>query len=136
MTEQIKDICHYLGNEYHMSVCLPLPVDNLSIIELTCEEFSAEDFDGVYTSTACWRNYVATWAVKEQRLVLVQLKGKYRLVRDRPLLAEWFTGEFELPQGEFIGCNVERGFELQYDKSVTLRFVSGVLVETNLCETS
>ncbi|MCW8331981.1 hypothetical protein MD588_24620 [Photobacterium sp. SDRW27] len=135
MTEQIKDSCKYLDCEYQMPVCLGIPVDAPRIEELSKTELASLDSSGLYLSTACWRNYIATWEIREQQLFLAQLEGKYRLVDGEPLVANWFTGEFELPQGELIDCNVELGFQLKYTKAVTLKFVSGVLVESVVRDT-
>lgn len=134
MTVQVKDACRYLDGEYQMSVCLPFPVDGLRIEELNREEFAIEDTDGTFTSTACWRNYVAIWAIKEQRLLLIRLEGKYRIINGQPLEADWFTGEFALPQGELVDFNVELDFLPKYEKAVTLKFDSGLLVENVMRE--
>lgn len=130
MTDQMKDSCKYLGSEYPMPVCLSFPVDGVKIEELSNTEFADYDTQGVYLSTACWRNYVATWEIRDNQLFLVQIEGKYRLVNGEPIVANWFTGEFELPQGDLVDCNIELGFQLKYTKAVTLHFVSGVLVES------
>lgn len=130
MTNQLKDNCRYLGCDYHMPFALPFPINDSRIVELTSAELESIDSNGIYLSTACWRRYIATWEVRDNQLLLVQLEGRYRLAGDEPLLAEWFTGEFELPQGELVDCNVELGFELKYTKAVTLRFDAGILIES------
>ncbi len=129
MTVQVKDSCTYFGCEYQMSVCLGFPVDGSRVKELTNSELAESDSSGLYSSTACWRNYVASWEVRDELLYLVQLEGKYRIVGGEPIVANWFTGEFELPQGELVGCDVEQGFQLKYEKVLILTFVAGVLVE-------
>ena len=128
MTEQVKDSCKYLGFEYQMPVCLGFPVDNSTIEAMSPSELESIDSSGIYLSTACWRNYIATWEVQDDKLYLAKLEGKYRLVDNRPLLASWYSGVFELPQGDLVDCNVELGFKLNYTKAVELEFVEGVLV--------
>lgn len=134
MTTQIKDVCIYQGGEYQMPVFLDFPVDNLRIKELSSEEFGKENSSDYINSTACWRNYIATWEIKNKQLFLVRLEGKFRIIEGKPLFADWFTGEFGLPQGELIDCNVELDFSLKYEKAITLKFVSGVLVGSVLRE--
>ncbi len=135
MTVQVKDICTYLGCEYQMPVCLGFPINDLRIVELTNMELAENDSNGLYSSTACWRNYVASWEIRDEQLYLVQLEGKYRIVAGEPIIADWFTGEFELPQGELVDCDVEQGFHLRYEKVVTLTFMSGVLVKAVVRDT-
>ncbi len=132
MTVQIKDNCKYLGCDYQMPYLLGFPIDDPRIVELSPAELKSEDTNGLYLSTACWRNYVAGWEVLNNQLLLVRLEGKYKLKDDEPIVANWFTGEFELPQGELIDCIIELDFQLKYTKAVTLRFVDGALVESIL----
>ncbi|EHH0804905.1 MULTISPECIES: hypothetical protein [Vibrio] len=132
MTNQVKDNCKYLGSEYQMPSCLGFPVDNSKIEELSSSDLESIDSNGIYFSTACWRNYIATWEVQGNKLYLVNLEGKYRLVDNEPLFASWYSGIFELPQGDLVDCNVELGFQLSYTKAVKLKFVAGILVESTL----
>lgn len=130
MTAQVKDNCKYLGNDYKMPSCLSINVTDSQIVELSHSELENIDTNGVYLSTACWRNYIATWEIRNNQLLLIQLEGKYQIKGEQPLIAYWFTGEFELPQGELVDCDLELGFQLKYTKAVTLRFVAGKLVES------
>lgn len=130
MTDQVKDNCKYLGNDYKMPSCLSINVTDSQIVELSHSELENIDTNGVYLSTACWRNYIATWEIRNNQLLLIQLEGKYQIKGEQPLIAYWFTGEFELPQGELVDCDLELGFQLKYTKAVTLRFVAGKLVES------
>lgn len=132
MTAQVKDNCKYLGCDYQMPYLLDIPLGDPRIVELSSVELQSVDSNGLYLSTACWRNYLATWEIHNNQLLLVRLEGKYKLADGNALVADWFTGEFELPQGELVDCNVELGFQLKYTKAVTLRFVAGVLVESIL----
>ncbi len=115
-----------------MPVVLSFPADDKRIQRLSDTELENIDSNGVYLSTACWRNYLATWAIKDNQLFLNKLEGRYLLVDNTPMLADWFTGEFELPQGDLVDCNIELGFQLKYTQAIKLTFVSGVLVESKL----
>ncbi|SDI53183.1 hypothetical protein SAMN04488540_10217 [Ferrimonas sediminum] len=117
-----------------MPVCLGFPVDDGRITALSDEEMGRQEGDSIVLSSACWRNYIATWEISEGRLYLIGLEGKYRLSAPEPILADWFSGEFTLPQGELIDCNVELDFTLRYTQEVSLRFQSGVVVESILKE--
>jgi hypothetical protein len=132
MTAQIKDVCRYLGREIDMPDCLPFPKEHSNIVRLNQSEFALEDKEGVYTSTLCWRQHVATWEVSEERLYLTGLSGLYRLIDSKPVFADWYSGEFELPQGELVSCNLERDFELVYEQSITLKIKAGKLISAVL----
>ncbi len=132
MTVQVKDRCIYLGGDYQMPYSLGIPLGDARIVELSAAELKEIDSNGLYLSTACWRNYIATWEIRNNQLMLVRLEGIYKFADEKPLVADWFTGEFELPQGELIDCNVELGFQLKHTKAVRLRFVAGILVESLL----
>jgi len=136
VTTQIKDVCRYLGSEYKMPVYLAFPVDGERIRELDPIEFAKDESNAILTSTACWRNYVATWEITEGRLFLVQFEGKFQVVENQPLFADWFSGEFELPQGALLDCNIELDFTLKYEKSVMLKFVDGILIQSTLSESA
>ncbi|MEZ8102550.1 hypothetical protein [Vibrio bivalvicida] len=132
MTHQVRDKCRYHGAEYQMESKLDFPVDGVRIRELGDLEFIELCSRNFELSTACWRNYIATWEVIDNQLLLVKLDGKYQLVGGKPLVAHWFTGSFQLPQGELVGCHIELDFRLKYENAVTLRFISGNLVESYL----
>ncbi|MBM7035025.1 hypothetical protein [Vibrio ulleungensis] len=134
MTDQIKDTCKYLDGEYPIHTEMGIPVDHPSIAVLSDAELAEADTSGWYLSTACWRNYVARWAVKNGQLFLEHIDGKYQLLDNAPLLAHWFTGELELPYGKFLGCNLELGYQLCYSHKVSLNFEAGKLVSSRVAE--
>jgi hypothetical protein len=83
-----------------MNFCPPLPEHHPRLIELTPAELKTEIHTAIETetidrlifSTACWRSYVGTWAIVDGCLYLVGIKGKYKIVGDEPIFADWFTG--------------------------------------------
>ncbi|WP_211227336.1 hypothetical protein [Ferrimonas kyonanensis] len=132
VTTQFKDRCVYQGAEYFMPVCIGFPIDDGRIIPLSEEEVRRLGIESIVGSSACWRNYIATWEINHGRLYLIGLEGKYRLLEPKPLLADWFSGEITLPQGELVDCNVELDFALRYTQEIRLCFRSGVMTESVL----
>lgn len=128
MTNQVQEKLIYEGKEYSIPFCLPFPDDDPRIKELGSGEM--DDSEGIYTSTACWRQYIGTWEIKAGRLYLIKLEGKYKLAVDETIFADWFSGEISLPQGELLDCNVEAGFQLKYEQELIIKIAAGIVTET------
>ncbi len=104
MTAQIREILYYNGEKYFLSSeplkpLLEIIGDNPFPKPIVC-------------STACWRGYVETWEIFEDKFFLVGLKGCPEENKELSLdnlfpnqdkvFAEWFTGEIIIPQGKML----------------------------------
>lgn len=89
--------------------------------------------------TGCWRGYVASWEIKDNRLFLVSVRGQLAdgtqfdpawLFPDEPLpvLAKWFTGTLKLPLGNLLEY-VHMGFASLYEDELRLTVERGILVK-------
>jgi len=45
---------------------------------------------------------------------LLKVKGRYKLLDDSPLFADWYSGEIVIPRGKLLNY-VHAGFESVYD---------------------
>ena len=54
----------------------------------------------IFFSTACYRNYAATWEIIDDKLYLVKLRGAYTLVNDKPDFVDWYSGTIKI----FMNC--------------------------------
>ncbi len=133
MTAQIHETLIYDGNETSMAFCPPLPEDNPRIKRLTDEEIKANDVDSIIFSTACWREYVGTWEIKEGRFYLVRLEGRYRLNGSEPLFADWFTGVLRIPRGEMIRY-VHMGYGSVFEEEAHVKVEQGIVTKTKLVD--
>lgn len=90
------------------------------------------------TSSANWRRYVGSWAIQADRLYLLGVDARWlsgeRVTLDQlfpdpqwPLLATWFSGDLELPEGELVEY-VHVGYGSIYEGRRILRVESGCLV--------
>jgi hypothetical protein len=95
------------------------------------------------TSTGCWRGYVGTWEIANDRLYLVKFWGNRMgkdesetenvgladLFPDYPdgVFAHWFTGQLRCPRGERLHY-VHSGFESKYEKDLFITVRSGVVI--------
>ena len=65
---------------------------------------------GGYTdTTACWREYKATWELKDRLFYLTDIQGRFRPGFDVPVFADWFTGVLRIKSGREL-CYVHMGF--------------------------
>ena len=89
--------------------------------------------------TGCWRAYVASWEIKDNRLFLVGVRGLLAdgaqfdaawFFPDEPLpvLAKWFTGTLKLPLGNLLEY-VHMGFASFNDDELRLTVERGILVK-------
>lgn len=76
----------YEGVEFSIELCPSFPKDDIRSTCLTDHEIN--DPDGVIFSTACWREYVGTWEIKDNRFYLVDIIGRYEFIDD---LNKFFT---------------------------------------------
>jgi len=133
MTAQIHESLIYDGDNTSMAFCPPLPENNPRVIELSYEEIQDGDAGGIIFSTACWREYVGTWEIKDGRFYLVGLEGRYRLNGDEPLFADWFTGVLRIPRGEMI-VYVHMGYGSVFEEEVHVKIEQGVVTQTRVVD--
>ena len=79
------------------------------------------------TSTACWRRYVGSWEIKDERLWLIGLTGAWHLEGQEPLWAEWFSGVLRVPTGPLLQY-VHQGFSSVYAEELLITVENGRVV--------
>jgi len=128
MTAQIHEKLILDGHEVSMSFCPPLPENDSRIIELNDEEVSKnnENVDERIFSTACWREYLGTWEIKDNKFYLVNLVGRFKIVDNSPILADWFTGTLKIPKGKILHY-VHMEFESVYEKEGHINISNGIV---------
>ena len=91
MTIQASELIFFEG-EKHSLINVPAMPD--SIIQEKSQEFYVE-------STACWRGYVGTWEIKDDKLYLVDLSSSnYEFVENPPIFADWINGQLKFGIGK------------------------------------
>ena len=131
MTAQIAEILLLDGVPAHMLTCPPLPLGHPRLCEVPEDE--ARRDGGPPFSTACWRRYVATWAIRNEALWLVEVAGKYRLEGAEPLIADWFSGSLRVPRGEILRY-VHMGFETVFEEDLWIDIQEGKVTATRLVD--
>lgn len=127
MTAQISETLILDGNK--LSMCTEPLADYF--------ELSGQSPEFESPHTACWRGYVGTWEIIDDRLYLKKLKGWLRDGSEiglgdlfpgyaRRVFAHWFTDTIRVPQGELLEYR-HMGYESLYERDLFLTFEKGVL---------
>lgn len=129
MTAQFREILHYDGKIF------PLSTEPLKpLLDLL-----GDDEKPVFVSdcSACWRGYVGTWEIDNDRLFLINLEGRSdndveEVLMDsifpnqKKVFAGWFTGEIKIPEGKMLHYE-HMGYMSIFEKDMFLEFKKGVL---------
>ena len=114
-----------------MAFCPPLPKQDPRLKERSANELQA--CDPIIFSTACWRGYIATWEIKKGLFYLVDIQGRYKLVTEAPIFADWFSGVLRIPKGDILHY-AHMGFATVYEQELFVKIEKGLVVETNLVD--
>ncbi len=84
-------------------------------------------------TTACWRGYIGTWEIKDGRFYLVNITGRYKIIGNDPIPADWFTGVIQIPQGEVLHY-VHMGFGSVYEQEIHVKIEKGKVVKSRVID--
>lgn len=122
MTVQIQDSLNLNGEPARLACDMEIS-QHPRIRKLSCEE-AGESCEWAF-STNCRRNFLASWAIKDGRLYLIDVIGIYNLIGEELLFAEWYSGTLRVQAGKmirrpFIGYSsiCEREFEIEVKDGV------------------
>lgn len=125
MTVQIQDSLNLDGEP--VSLASDMEISEHPRIRKLNEEAASASYSGAF-STACHRNFLASWAIKDGKLYLVDVIGIYNLIGEELLFADWYSGTLEAQAGKLIrrpgiGCDsrYEREFEIEVKDGVVIR---------------
>jgi hypothetical protein len=129
MTAQVHELLIIEGEETSMAYCPPLPTNHPAIKSLTDAEIrDVENMPSMIFSTACWRQYIGTWELKEGKLYLRDIKGRYKMTGDEPIFADWVTAVIRIPNGELLHY-VHMGFGSVYEFENHIKIENGIVVD-------
>jgi len=120
MTTQVKERIIIDGEKYPLLNVLSLPEDDTKI---------KQKEGPISTRTSCWRGYVGTWEIKDDKLYLNEFSsGKYDVLVNLPILADWISGTAKVATGEVIASS---SWDIEtYETEMHLTFENGLLVKT------
>ncbi|MDG1732820.1 MAG: hypothetical protein P8H39_07555 [Thalassotalea sp.] len=116
MTLQTPDTLIIEGNRYNLLNLPSIDTNNPYINEVTPTMYSS----------ACNREYEATWEVREDKLYLIEVSGKYKTVNNSEIFAQWFTGKLLTNK---LGLNAD-STRYEPKKIICMTFESGLCVST------
>src|SRR5574341_1496175 len=90
-------------------------------------------FEGEESSMAFWRGYVGTWELREGLFYLLGLTGRYKLIGDGPLLADWFSGVIRIPRGNLLHY-VHLGFGSVYGEEIHVKIERGEVTASRIVD--
>lgn len=93
-------------------------------------------------STACWRGYVGTWEIIDNRLYLTDIDATLEdgtvvtlasIFPDYPnrVFAHWYSGDIRIPQGKLLEY-VHAGYASRYERDLFLYISKGVITSTEI----
>ena len=121
MTVQVNEQIIINGEKYPLINTLSLPEDD-SIIQRNSNELYE-------TSTACYRGYVGTWEIKDDKLYLIGFSSpNYELIGSPPIFADWVSGTAKVATGE---AKESSSWDIEtYETEMHLTIENGLVVKT------
>ena len=120
MTTQVKERIIIDGEKYPLLNALSLPEDDTKI---------KQKEGPISTRSSCWRGYVGTWEIKDNKLYLIDFSsGKYDVLVNLPILADWISGTAKVATGE---VKASSSWDIEtYETETHLTFENGLVVKT------
>lgn len=79
--------------------------------------------------TGCYRKYVGTWEIIDDKLYLKDIEGIYKKLSSDNLFADWISGIIEVNFGKVIKTNcINKPNGFLTDKEIHLEIKNGVVI--------
>lgn len=129
MTAQIPETIIY--DAKRMAMCTE-PLDRYLILSGKSMPFATVEM------SCCWRGYVGTWEIVDDRLYLIELNPPMADSSDISLdalfpgfcdrvFAHWYSGTLRIPQGRQLQY-VHMGYASSYERDLLIKVSQGVVV--------
>ena len=124
MTIQASELLLYEGEKHYLMNVPSIPD---SIVQLISQDYYEE-------STACYRGYVATWEIKDDKLYLTDLSSSnYEFIHSPPFLADWFNGQIKFGTGnKKLSSSWVSVYDYKFEIHLTIE--NGLVIEDNIFE--
>jgi hypothetical protein len=130
MTYQIHEKLILNGEPAFMVSFPDIPREHPRILhEFHTEPSSNRLSISVIGSTACGRNYIGTWEVRDEQFFLKQVYGQYKIDGPDPVPATWFSGRLVLPQGKIIAGDPWFGWDVVRERDLLIKIRKGRVVK-------
>jgi hypothetical protein len=125
MTAQWNENLILNGKKTSMAFCPPLPFSDSKVIILEDDDPEVRGFLGC---SACFREYIGTWEIKDKIFYLSSLEGRYKLSGNSPIFADWVTAILIVPQGEMLGHDMM--FNSVFEQDLHIRIEKGIVTKS------
>ena len=136
MTAQVHEKIIFNSKTESMIPCPPIIYSPELITELSEKEIQkankAGKLDHIIYSSGCWRGYIGTWEIKDNKFFLNHLEGRIKLVKNEPVHATWFTGNIRILQGEIRHIDLR----FLYEKEIHIKIEAGIVTEQITIDTN
>lgn len=136
MTAQVHEKIIFNGKTESMIPSPPISYNPELITELSEKEIrqanKAGKLDHIICSTGCWRGYIGTWEIKDDKFYLNHLEGRIKLTKNEPVHATWFIGSIRILQGEFRCIDLGH----LYEKETHIKIEAGIVTDQRTIDTS
>ncbi len=132
MTAQVEENLILNGKNALMAFCPPLPANDPRIIELKEDEIDYDLNGGTVFSTACWRGYIGSWEIKNNKFYLIKIEGRLQL-KESPIFADWFTGTLRVPQGKKLNY-IHMGFATVFEQELHIKIEKGEVKRSRIID--
>lgn len=130
MTKQLNEILFYNGHKY---ILYSEPLRKYLKKSKTKPNFR-------FLGSNCWRGYLATWSIDDNKLFLVAIDAEHPdgtkvklsdifLLDEKKVFAVWFTGELILPLGNILHFSPTMCFNY-YERYMILTIKQGILISS------
>jgi hypothetical protein len=133
MTTQIDERIILDGEKAWLASSPSIPKKHPRIAEVRLEEMVVTEDQEITLSTACWRRYVGTWEITGGHLYLADVIGRYKIVGEGPILADWFSGVLRIPRGEVLEYR-HIGIPPVYEEVLCVKIRKGVVVSSRVID--
>ena len=124
MTIQAGELLFYEGEKHYLINVPSIPDSIIQLIPRNLYE----------KSTACYRGYVATWEIKDEKLYLTDLSSSnYEFIQSPPFLADWFNGQIKFGTGnKKLSSSWVSVYDYKFEIHLTIE--NGLVIEDNIFE--
>ena len=137
-TEQLPDLLIYKSDTIYID---KFPLDILAEKDSI---IAKKLIDSNCISSACWRQYIATWKIENDSLFLTGLKDccdfntipLYRVfskdyIKDKKVFANWYTDNITAGFGKNLGF-IENEWKYKFEKKIELIIANGKIMKLSI----
>ena len=90
------------------------------------------DEESIFT-TACYRGYIATWQIENDKVYLVKVFGKYKMLIKEKIFASWLHTPLKINlTNEYLGHHISKPFCQISSKELFLNVSAGEIKNKEL----